>query len=128
MKTIIRNTDNPIQPRRLDPLVETVLFRGAQEALTNVARHAGVGEATVRLSFEPRQVRLRVQDHGVGFVLGKDQLPEQSWGLAGMRERAESVGGHLSIDTKLGRGTLVEILVPNGKERMDAANSIDVGG
>jgi signal transduction histidine kinase len=102
--------------RRLDPLVETVLFRCAQEALTNVARHAGVNEAAVRLSFEPEGIRLRIRDTGAGFVLGDDQLPEQSWGLAGMRERVYSVGGQLSIDTKLGRGTLVEVLVPNGKE------------
>jgi signal transduction histidine kinase len=112
------------EPQRLDPLVETVLFRGAQEGLTNVSRHAGVDHADLRLVFAQGQVRLTVDDKGVGLVIQDDQLPLQSWGLAGMRERAESVGGRLKIQSELGLGTLVEMVIPIEKEKegINAAN------
>jgi signal transduction histidine kinase len=98
--------------QRLDPLVETVLFRIAQEALTNIERHAGVSQATLALSFDAQEVRLAVRDEGIGFNPAKDLLPPHGWGLAGMRERAESVGGHFRIDSAPGHGTLVEVVVP----------------
>lgn len=113
---------------RLDPLVETVLYRGAQEALTNVVRHAGVSEATLLLNFEADKVSLCVQDNGKGFVTQADQLPEHSWGLVGMRERVESVGGKLKLTSAPGRGTLVEVVIPNGKEFNNATHSSHVGG
>jgi len=98
--------------QRLEPLVETVLFRIAQEALTNVTRHASASQAMISLSFETRQVRLALQDEGVGFNPDKSLKPPHGWGLAGMRERAESVGGQFRIDSAPGRGTLVEVIVP----------------
>jgi two-component system sensor histidine kinase DegS len=113
---------------KLDPLVETVLFRGAQEALTNVARHAGVNEATVHLVYEPQRVRMLVQDVGKGIDLLGDQFPAESWGLAGMRERAEAVGGRLRIKSAPGEGTVVEIVIPNGKETVLDEHSTHVGG
>jgi signal transduction histidine kinase len=98
--------------QRLDPLVETVLFRVAQEALTNIERHAGVSQASLTLSFDAEEIRLAVRDEGVGFNPAKDLLPPHGWGLAGMRERVESVGGHFRIDSTPGHGTLVEVVVP----------------
>jgi signal transduction histidine kinase len=98
--------------QRLEPLVETVLFRIAQEALTNVARHAGCGEATVRLEFAPSQAMLSVEDHGIGFNPAASRLPPHGWGLEGMRERAESVGGRFEIRSAPGDGTRVEVVVP----------------
>ena len=98
--------------QRLDPLVETVLFRIAQEALTNIERHAGVNQATLALCFDSQEIKLVVQDEGVGFNPAKTLLPPHGWGLAGMRERAESVGGHFCIDSTPGLGTLVEVVVP----------------
>jgi len=98
--------------QRLEPLVETVLFRIAQEALTNVTRHASASQAMISLSFETRQVRLALQDEGVGFNPDESLKPPHGWGLAGMRERAESVGGQFRIDSAPGRGTLVEVIVP----------------
>lgn len=100
-------------PSRLDHLVETVFFRIAQEALTNVARHAHSQQAFVTLEFRDESVVLRIQDNGVGLgIQAGDPLP-QGWGLAGMRERAESVGGTLSVYSPPSGGTLVECHVPS---------------
>ena len=100
------------QKERLDGLVETVLFRVAQEALTNVARHARCGRATVQLIYQPDKVTLKVEDEGVGFSMTGKRSLSHGWGLAGMRERAESVGGQLRFHSQPGLGTLVEIIVP----------------
>jgi two-component system sensor histidine kinase UhpB len=101
--------------QRLDPLVETVLFRVAQEALTNVARHSNCDRAEIQLCFMPGQVALTIRDEGVGFQLNDKVHLYGKWGLAGMRERAESVGGELKVSSHPGRGTIVEILVPTGE-------------
>jgi signal transduction histidine kinase len=104
------NISGPKQ--RLDPLVETVFFRVAQEALTNVARHAHCGRAGLQLSFSPQKVMLCVTDQGIGFDLAQSQIPPRGWGLAGMSERAESIGGQLCIRSSPGKGTAVELTIP----------------
>jgi signal transduction histidine kinase len=98
--------------QRLDPLVETVLFRIAQEALSNVNRHARVNQARMHLQYDENLVILKIEDEGIGFDPQEDLTPPHGWGLAGMRERAQSVGGELQIHSKHGRGTLVEISIP----------------
>ncbi len=98
--------------RRLDPIIETVLFRVAQEALHNVVRHAQVGRARISLEFKPQEVTLNIEDSGAGFDPVQSFVPPRGWGLAGMRERVESVGGSLSIESKPGIGTVVEVVVP----------------
>ena len=98
--------------RRLEKLVETVLYRVAQEALTNVARHAGVQEADLTIAFQPDQVSLKVVDHGKGFHLEDYSTDRHAWGLEGMRERAESVNGSVLLRSTRGSGTEVEIIVP----------------
>jgi signal transduction histidine kinase len=98
--------------QRLDPLVETVLFRVSQEALSNVTRHAKVDHASVSLSFIQGLVSLKVADKGIGFDTGKRLTPPHGWGLEGMRERAISIGGILDIRSKPGNGTEVEITIP----------------
>lgn len=97
---------------RLDNLVETVLFRVAQEAVSNIVRHANVRAAEIRICFLPQQVELHIHDQGCGFDPDENQRPPRGWGLAGMRERAESVGGSFQIRSSPGNGTLVDILVP----------------
>ncbi len=99
-------------PRRLDPLVETVLFRVAQEALSNVARHSQSDKAEMKLEFDPEGARLIIRDKGIGFDPEAQLLPPRGWGIAGMRERAESVGGVLHIQSAPGQGTLVEVTLP----------------
>jgi signal transduction histidine kinase len=98
--------------RRLDASVETVLYRIAQEALTNIARHAQTQQGTITLRFKTQQVVLQIEDRGSGFDLSKNFLPPQGWGLAGMRERVEAVGGDLSIRSEPGQGTTVGAVIP----------------
>lgn len=98
--------------RRLEASVETVLYRIAQEALTNIVRHAQTRQGAITLRYETQQVTLRVEDQGSGFDLAKNFLPPQGWGLAGMRERVEAVGGDLSIQSEPGKGTAVVAVIP----------------
>jgi signal transduction histidine kinase len=100
---------------RLQPDLETVLYRVTQESLNNVGKHAGASRVTVSLAAENGSVRLRINDDGVGFdpVVGSRLLGEGHFGLAGMRERVEMVGGHLSIDSAPGHGTTVDVEMVN---------------
>ncbi|MGH9278387.1 MAG: GAF domain-containing protein [Acidimicrobiales bacterium] len=92
--------------RRLPTEVETASYRIVQEALTNVARHADVTKATVDCAVEPTALRVEVVDEGSGFDL--DAVPlGRTGGLAGMEERARSIGGRLSLRSEPGRGTTV---------------------
>lgn len=100
------------QRQRLDNLVETVLYRVTQEALTNVCRHGQTDRAFVILAFEPDKVRLHVKDSGIGFNPSTIFEPPHGFGLAGMRERVESVGGKLRIHSQQGKGTLIEVEIP----------------
>jgi len=83
------------------------LYRIAQEALNNVAKHAGASEASVSLHCEPGRVTLRIRDDGRGLD-SDDTLPDQL-GMGIMRERAESIGARLEIASQLGHGTEVAV-------------------
>jgi len=96
--------------RPLPPSVEAALYRTCQEALTNVARHAGAGRVTVRLVATPDLVRLVVQDDGQGFDVSA--VPADRHGIVGMRERAEVLGGSLEVHSSPGAGTRIEAAVP----------------
>jgi signal transduction histidine kinase len=98
--------------RRLDSVIETVLFRVAQEALHNVVRHAQVRHVRILLVYQSQEITLRIEDSGVGFNPAQSFPPPRGWGLAGMRERVESVGGQCSITSEPGKGTIVEVAVP----------------
>jgi two-component system sensor histidine kinase UhpB len=100
------------QRQRLDPLVETVCFRIAQEAFTNTIRHAHAHRVKIHLAYLSQKVLLQIQDDGIGFDPTKRQIGQPGLGLAGMQERAESVGGILRIDSSPGHGTLVECTIP----------------
>jgi len=89
---------------------EVVLLRAAQEALSNVRRHAGARSARVRLDRGPDGVQLEVVDDGVG--LPADPEAAGGFGLAGMRRRAEEAGGHLDLTGVPGGGTRVRVAVP----------------
>ncbi|MBM2621988.1 sensor histidine kinase [Actinoplanes sp. LDG1-06] len=94
--------------RELPTAVEVVLLRAAQEALTNVRRHAGAREAAVLLAYTAASVRLVVRDDGRGFVPGA----ADGYGLAGMRSRAEQVRGDVRVVSDPDTGTTVEVEVP----------------
>ncbi len=100
--------------RRLDSVVETVLFRVAQEAVTNVLRHAHSDQAQMVLVFQPQIITLRISDAGQGFNPEETFVPPRGWGMAGMRERVEIVGGELRITSRPGKGTTVEAVIPMG--------------
>lgn len=100
----------PNELPRLPGEIETVCFRVAQEALTNIARHAGAHRVELTLATEERGLRLRVSDDGVGFdpeAVRRDA--GAAFGLLGMRERAELAGGEFHLDSRPGRGTTVEV-------------------
>lgn len=115
-------------PLRLPAEVETVLFRIAQEALTNIAKHAQATHATVVLRFAPGTVCLIVEDDGIGFDPAQvliHQEPRPGWGLLGIQERVALLGGQYAIDSAPGRGTRVWVTVPlpdDLMERIDASN------
>ncbi len=98
--------------RRFAPETETGVYRIVQEALTNVARHGRVDEVTVRLWATDDVLGVQVEDHGAGFdpdaVLGTGR----SGGLAGLRERAALLNGHLTVETHPGRGVRLTAEVP----------------
>ncbi len=98
--------------RRLDLAVETVLFRVAQEAITNILRHSNASQARLDICFNDEQVQLTVSDNGRGFDPSGPFQPPRGWGLEGMRERVEAAGGTLSISSAAGRGTSLAAVIP----------------
>ena len=100
--------------KRLPPGLETVLFRAAQEALTNIARHARASQVTLELSQDASSVRLIVADNGVGFDVNAPPKYERGsgLGLVGMRERVALVGGTCVIGSEPGGGTRISIELP----------------
>ena len=97
----------------LPPDVELVIYRIAQEALTNAVRHSGADSVTVSLSADAHKVGLRVADDGQGMPA---QLPGDTAGIAGMRERALLVAGRLSIQSRPDQGTEVRLTIPIDRE------------
>jgi NarL family two-component system sensor histidine kinase LiaS len=85
------------------------LYRIAQEALTNVAKHAGIQQATVRLRLPPGASSLEIEDHGLGFDPQLATSQHDHLGLAGMAERARELGWSFSIESQPGRGTRVRV-------------------
>ena len=98
--------------RPLPPRVEVALYRICQEALTNVARHAGAGRVTIRLVATPDEVRLVVRDDGRGF--DPSRVAEARHGILGMRERADTIGGSIEVESSSDSGTRIEVAVPLG--------------
>ena len=98
--------------RRLSRELELVLYRVAQEALTNVARHAKAGSAHVILRQLDGRVTLTVEDDGAGFDADAALAHPNGLGLAGMRERLALVGGTLQVHSGPGRGTHLIAIAP----------------
>ncbi|HWX98267.1 MAG TPA: sensor histidine kinase, partial [Solirubrobacteraceae bacterium] len=103
--------------RRLDPELESTIYRVVQEALTNVSRHAEATSAIVSISEREGVVRVSVTDDGKGPPEASRLGPrgdglEGGFGMSGMRERAELVGGELEMVAARERGTTVRLTVP----------------
>ena len=101
---------------RLVGNIENALFRITQEALVNVTRHAKARQVTVSLKEKPGLIELKIQDDGTGFEesIPVDVGKRRGWGLVNMRERAESIGGTISIDAIINQGTIIKVVVPKG--------------
>ena len=89
--------------------IEDAIYRIVQEALSNIARHAGAERATLEVRQLSRRVEVTVQDDGCGFAPGR---PSEGFGLIGMRERADLLGGELSLSSTEGGPTRVTAVLP----------------
>ena len=103
--------------RRLPGAMEVALFRLAQEALNNVQRHARATFVSLKLNFTDAEVRMTIQDNGVGFQMNERNSRDRSrfhsqFGLMGMRERVELLQGTLQIDSVPSQGTTIYITLP----------------
>ncbi len=103
----------------LSPVAELQLLRIAQEALTNVRRHARATDVEVTMEYGKEGLKMSVKDNGQGFVLGNlEERPPGYHGLNIIKERAELLGGVLNISTAPGEGTAVKVSLPLDKVRL----------
>ena len=93
--------------------IETAIFRIVQESLTNVLLHAHASRVDVLLSQRKNILNAIIEDNGVGFI-PEDVATHTHLGLFGMRERVEMLGGKFSIESSIGKGTTIQVEVPNG--------------
>lgn len=99
--------------KRLPRALERGLYRIAQEALTNVARHARAKAVTVLLSLVGEELTMMISDDGCGFKTeASEQGVKTHLGCQGMRERASMLGGKLTIESRVGRGTCITVKIP----------------
>jgi signal transduction histidine kinase len=102
--------------RRMNPNHELALYRMAQEALNNVARHAHAMQAYLDIKFTPQEVTLQITDNGTGFEVPKSPAefaPAGHFGLLGLYERAELLGARLEIHSSPGEGTRITVILPD---------------
>src|SRR5437867_101222 len=118
--------------RDLEPVVERAIIRIINEGLRNVAQHAQAGNAKVALRYDADQLVATIEDDGQGFASGEMETAEARghYGIVGMRERVEGVGGQLVVRSEPGRGTIVRASIPYRGAAGDAAptwrESVDV--
>jgi len=101
-------------PRPLNPVVRDEAYRIVAEGMRNAIRHAKARRIEVEIRYDERQLRLRIRDDGAGIdpAILESEHKAGHWGLRGMRERAEFVGGTLELWSQVGTGTEVELNIP----------------
>jgi signal transduction histidine kinase len=100
--------------RRLPALMETALFRAVQEAISNIAKHANAEQVLIQCGIEHDVLTIEIEDDGSGFELSQVKRPKDEghgWGLLGITERVEALGGKVDIDTAPGQGVRLVITV-----------------
>jgi signal transduction histidine kinase len=109
---------------RLTPGAEQAIYRVVQEALHNVAKHAQARNVTVQMTRADNLVQVTVEDDGIG-IQGRSNSrgTQQSFGLAGIKERVAMLGGASRVVSNKGKGTRVEITVPAGEPAMPVART-----
>jgi signal transduction histidine kinase len=110
---------------RLADETETHLFRIAQEALTNIARHSGATKASIRLYTDRDRVHVLVHDNGTGL---KGSGGNGGMGMIGMRARARSAGGELTVISKPGGGVEIQVWAPLKAGERSAAHGANSAG
>jgi signal transduction histidine kinase len=115
---------------KLDITKRTILYRVAQEALTNVARHAQAGRVEVNIQKLPDCICMKITDDGKSFQVDRVLHGNGSkrLGLLGMRERLEMIGGHFDVESTPGKGTIVTAQIPFGKLRGGGGKSAEGAG
>ncbi len=108
--------DRGLGNTRLPLPVEIALFRIAQEALNNVVKHANASQVEIEIVDRGDSLNLMVKDNGVGFHVLMEEDARPHWGLAIMRERAQSLGGQLEVTSQPNVGTRVVVSVPKGSQ------------
>jgi PAS domain S-box-containing protein len=111
--------DLPAQDIQMDEDQILTLFRVYQEGLNNIARHAHAKRIQVRYTLTADQAELEIKDDGGGFEVPSDLLEQTNkghFGLAGMRERAEAVGGFFSVESQPGKGARIRTVIPLSRE------------
>jgi signal transduction histidine kinase len=104
------------QPRELSLDVERQLVRIAQEAVANAVRHAGARRVEVGLDYQADRLVLRVSDDGSGFVDNGRAGTDGHYGIVGMRERADGIKASFALDSAIGRGTRIAVVLPAANE------------
>ncbi|MDJ0614599.1 MAG: cache domain-containing protein [Rhizobiaceae bacterium] len=102
---------------RLDEREKTTLYRVAQEALANIAKHSSAKNATIKLEKQENGVQLSISDDGVGFENSKNNSKQRGMGFRNIRERLESHGGTFELKTRKTGGTKLDIFIPTRKNR-----------
>lgn len=88
-------------------------MRITQEAVSNAVKHAKAKRLSIRLRLESTHIDLNIEDDGIGFEQSTAfSIPNGHFGLIGMRERTERLGGTLTVKSQLGSGTLVQVILP----------------
>jgi signal transduction histidine kinase len=87
--------------------VKIALYRIAQEALNNVAKHSAASQSNVSLNYLPREVRMTIRDNGKGF--DSEDIQAQSLGVGIMKERAREINARLAIESQPGQGTIITV-------------------
>jgi len=104
--------------------IQNELFRIAQEAMTNVCKHAQAKSVGITLNFRDNQTILTVRDDGIGLAATDSPKPRGGYGLSTMRERAQRIGGQIEITNPTGGGTAIRVLVPLTERKKPQSQTI----
>jgi two-component system NarL family sensor kinase len=106
------NYESNVHGERLPDETETALFRIAQEALTNIARHSNASTVWIALGNQGKSVSMKIRDNGKGFTMSGKRPASGGLGLAGMQTRAHGCGGNLKVSAAEGKGVEIEVACP----------------
>lgn len=102
-------------PKPLKPVIELASFRIIQEALTNIKKHSGAKDATIRIEFTDEKINFLISDNGIGFNMSEvkaDKNEDSGYGLLSMKERVELLNGKFDLKAGIGKGTRIFVSLP----------------